>query len=227
MVSNMTDFGSAFDEWLEGLARLVRLYQTLRWRDVHPVARRPGSDSTLVGFAARHWLPTPSKSFIVTLSDMAERRGSSEFFHDAAAGVQRIAIADPTFRARYLELASQIEDLGRFEEGGSGIALQAHAELDKLLALDGASWSSLEEVLGEGHCLVTDLIILAWRRMVTQPEKWREILALIHRLRKIAGDTSSAPTYLTGRDMFFSYLELGLMNYWFEVAGLSDDIGGE
>ena len=56
MVTNFPDFGSALDDWLEGLRRIARGYQGLRWRDIHPIVLReeePYAPSRVTGYRAK------------------------------------------------------------------------------------------------------------------------------------------------------------------------------
>ena len=183
MVTTFPDFGSALDDWLEGTLKLARCYEGHRWRDIHPIVHNSGSERALLGLASGDWLESPTKAFLAELADVTEKRGDPSFLRGAASGVQRIACFDPVFKERFLELATHVDDLGRFDDGCSGVALEAHAQLEELLAARLDSWSRIEEVLGEAHPLVLGLIILAWRRLAREPDNWHKILTVIARLR--------------------------------------------
>lgn len=228
MVTHIPDFGSALDDWLEGLLRLARQYQSLRWRNVHPVALNAGSEKALVGLAAGEWLPTPSEEFIADLADIAEKRGDP-FLHDAASGVQRIAAFDPIFKRRFLDLATQVDVLGRFEDGCTEAAVHAHAQLEKLLAAR-TDWATLEDVLGEGHSLVMDLIIVAWRRLTADPENWQRILTVIGRLRlHYRRSIQSNPAYSWEERraliQLHASMERMLLEDWLRSAEMTEDVG--
>lgn len=187
MVRNRRDWGPTIDESLEQLARLFRFIQSHRWKNVHPVSRGARSEEIVVGLATKRWLPSPHKSVVATLLNWAERQNDPILLQGIAAIVQRAAIGDPEFKACLLDLSTLIEDTGTPAPRRASVAVQAQVELDRLLKAGPATWSTLEEILGDEHCLPGDLLNQAWWRLAANRESWCDVLTVIHRLRKAMG----------------------------------------
>lgn len=177
MVTSLSELGFAL------YVRLVWLFHAFTWRYVHPLAWRPGAERTLLGRVAKRWLPTPSKASIAALADVVEMKGDPDLLRAAAALLQRAAAVAPKLKRHFIELATHVEELARFQPGCNQLAVQVAEELEKLLAAPKESWSSPDEVLGEAHCHPVDLLVMTWSRLLADRGDRRDLLAVMSRLR--------------------------------------------